>query len=242
MKNNPIALSVIIPAFNEASRIKETIHNCNKYLNESGVLFEIIVVDDGSTDSTSDIVTSLKKKQANIQLIKLEKNQGKGRAVQVGMMKADGVNRLFMDADGSTSISEIEKLLPYLKHFEVIIGSRALVESRIKNNQVWYRRFFGKIGNKLIRLLFGLNISDTQCGFKLFTNNAADFIFPSLTLNRFGFDIEVLAIAKYHGLKIKEVPVVWSHSDGSKVKAMDYLDVLLSVFKVKVKMIFGLYK
>lgn len=242
MRNNNIAISVIIPAYNEANRISGTIKDCSTYLMGHGITHEIVIVDDGSSDKTCEVVNNLKKELPNIELIKMEKNRGKGCAVKKGMINSSGVSKLFMDADGATNLSEIEKLLPHLKYYDVVIGSRSVPGSKIEKNQAWYRRLSGKTGNLLVRLLFGLHINDTQCGFKLFTYDASSAIFPALTLDRFGFDIELLAIAKFHNLKIKEVPIVWSHKDDSKVKIKDYFDVLISTFKVKIKMIFGLYK
>lgn len=235
-------LSVVIPAYNESSRIKNTVIKCSGYLKKKNISHEIIVVDDGSKDETCAVVEEISKKLPNIILVKLPQNKGKGGAVQKGMEVAKGDIRLFMDADGSTPIEEIERLLPHLDSYDIIIGSRALNDSHIARSQPWYRRFSGKFGNIIVRLLFGLHLYDTQCGFKLFNKRSAELLFPKLTLNRFGFDIEILALGNKYGFKIKEVPVNWEHREDSKVSLLDYLDVLISVFKVKFWMLFGLYE
>ncbi|MDP1689508.1 MAG: glycosyltransferase family 2 protein [bacterium] len=238
----PQLLSVVIPAYNEATRIKETILKCSSYLIDKHLIHEIIVVDDGSTDKTVDVVQEIIKTLSNLILVKLQQNKGKGAAVQYGMEVAIGDVRLFMDADGSTPIEEIERLLPLLESYDIIIGSRALNDSRVKRSQSWYRQLFGKFGNIIVRLLFGLQLYDTQCGFKLFNKRSAEFLFPKLILNRFGFDIEILALGNKYGLKIKEVPVTWEHKENSKVNYSDYIDVLISILKVKYRMLTGKYK
>lgn len=227
-------LSVIIPAYNEAERIPKTLLDMDKYLSQAGFSYEVIVVNDGSKDKTAEIVEKMRALIKNLKLIDNKVNQGKGGVVAQGMLEAKGLIRLFADADNSTPIEQIEKFFPYFKEgYDVVIGSRAMKDSQLAVKQPFYRQILGRLGNLIIRLLAVPAIKDTQCGFKAFTEQAAEKIFSQLTIKRWGFDIEVLAIARLLGYRIKEVGIRWINDPHSKVKASAFFEVLGEVIKIR---------
>jgi dolichyl-phosphate beta-glucosyltransferase len=230
-------LSIVIPAYNEANRIGRTLDSIASYLNESAVYAEVIVVDDGSTDDTGVMVEARQGDFVSLRLLRCERNGGKGRAVRLGMLVARGRLRLFMDADNSTDIREVERLnetaarsatLP-----EVIIASIAAVGSEVEGTQPRARALLGRMGSALVQRAVLPGIHDTQRGFKMFTAEAADAIFSRCRLNGWGFDIEVLAIARTLGFHILEVPVRWHHEDDSRVGPGAYLTTLIDVARVR---------
>jgi len=226
-------LSIIIPAYNEAKRLPPTLVDVDKYLKEVDFPAEVIVVDSSSTDGTPDLVLRFSHIMKNLELLRVE-NRGKGYAVKRGMMEARGDFRLFMDADNATTARQFEKMLPYLKSgYEVVIGSRDIPGAKLVPPQPWFRRVLGDIGNLIIQVLLLPGIWDTQCGFKCFSEEAARKIFKLSRIEKWGFDVEVLALAKKLGYKIKEVPVVWVNDPHSKVKATAYLTTLLDVLKIR---------
>lgn len=208
--------SIIIPAYNEQDRIGDTLNKISHYFEKLWKTYEILVIDDGSSDNTKQVVLS-----ANIpklELLSKTKNYGKGSSVKRWMMKARGKYLLFTDADNSTPIEELDKLMQYISEYDIVIGSRFTKNSNIKQKQPWYRVFIGRGWNFLIKnFLFG-GISDTQCGFKLFKRKAALDIFPLQKIKGFGFDMEILLIALSKGYTIKEVGVVWINSEFSRVR------------------------
>ena len=213
-------LSVIIPAYKEQERIVPTLQIMKDYFSRQGYEWEILVCVDGSPDKTVDVVRGFAAQIPNLQIFDNPQNHGKGWVVRQGMLKATGDFRLFTDADNSTSIEQVEKLLPFVQNdgFDVAIGSIEVSGSKVNEHAQWYRRAFGHWAKYLIRLVAGLwGIHDTQRGFKLFSQKAATEIFSRAKIDRFGFDIEVLAIAAKLGFKIKEVPVVWENAGGSTV-------------------------
>lgn len=217
----PYALSVVVPAYNEEKRVALTIDSIEAYLAANCPKSEVIVVNDGSKDATSQVVNDLKERYTNLKLVALLQNSGKGAAVKEGVLIAEGKYILFMDADNSTHIEELEKMLPFLEQgeAEVAIGSRYLADSNIKRRQPWYRVFIGRFGNRLIRTLLLDDIYDTQCGFKLFHNRVAKNLFQRMKINRFGFDMEILSIAQnVLGYRIKEVAVDWYDAPGTRVR------------------------
>lgn len=227
-------LSIIIPAYNEALRIEETVKDIQSYLSKESIAAEIIVVNDGSTDQTAEIIRSLGQQYNDLHFLESKKNEGKGSAVKKGMLSSSGKICLFIDADNSTRINQIKKLNPYLeKGFDVVIGSRAMPETEILIQQPLPRVLFGKLGNKLIQWLTIPGIKDTQCGFKAFSYEAAQNIFPKLTINGWGFDIELLALARHLGLKIHEVGITWVNSADSHVKFRDYFRVIRDLLIIK---------
>src|SRR3989344_4160552 len=236
-------LSVIIPAYNEEKNIEKTVRSVFNYLKSKNIEHEIIVVTDGSKDKTNDIVRSLVSETPTLQLLDYEINRGKGYAVKQGMSKASGDLRLFTDADNSTPISHLEIFLPYInKGFSVVIGSIAVAGHKVATgSEPAWRRIFGKLGNLFIQIMAVPGIHDTQRGFKIFTAEAAEKIFPKLTIERWGFDVEVLALARKFGYKIKEVPIDWRNAPESHVGLKAYFQVLLETVKIRLNLWTGRY-
>ena len=229
-------LTVVIPAFNEERRIKTTLEAIYNYLAPQNYLWEVIIVSDGSKDRTLESVTEFINNKPEFSLIVNTKNHGKGFVVRQGILAAHGKFRLFTDADNSTSIEQIEKFWPYLKdqNYDIVIGSIEVPGAQIIEKAQWYRRVLGHYSKYIIRFVAGLwEIQDTQRGFKLFSNRAAQDIFSLAKINRFGFDFEVLVLAKRLGYKIKEVPVTWNNSGESKVGLKSYLDTLWDLIRTK---------
>ena len=197
-------LSIVIPGYNEEYRIKNTLLAINDYFKDKDLKTEIIVVSDGSTDKTNETVENYAKKIENLKLVSYPKNQGKGYAIKMGIKNSKGKMILFTDADNSTPIEEYEKLADELKknRAQIAIGSRYLKDSNIKIRQPFYRILLGRAGNLIIKTFLIDGIKDTQCGFKLFTHEAAQKIFALQKIKRFGFDMEMLLIARILGIKL----------------------------------------
>lgn len=210
-------LSIIIPAYNEASRLGPTLDRVLGWLSEQDRDAEVIVVDDGSKDATTNLVRTRARDEPRLRLVENGVNRGKGYTVGHGVREARGQRILFSDADLSTPIEELLKLEARLTTAEVVIGSRALPDSDLKVRQPFYRETMGRTFNLLVRLATGLPIHDTQCGFKLFTRQAALDTFGRQKLDGFAFDVEILYLAKRLGYRIAEVPVVWLHCEASRV-------------------------
>lgn len=225
-----IFLSVIFPAYNEQERINETLKKTISFLSQKKYFWEIIVVDDGSTDNTTKVAQDIKA--PNIYVIKHDENRGKGRAVRRGMLAAKGQYVLFSDSDLSTPIEEVDSLIFWLeKGYDVVCGSRALPQSRITIAQRWPRRLMGRIFNIFVQAIVLRGLRDTQCGFKCFRSETAKAVFSKQTLFGFAFDVEILFIARKRGNRIKEVGVRWNNSPCSKV----------NVFQDTIKMFFSLF-
>jgi dolichyl-phosphate beta-glucosyltransferase len=211
-------LSIVIPAYNEQARIVVTLRKTLEYLASQHPQSEVIVVDDGSRDETARMVEEVAASEPRLTLLRQPQNRGKGAAVRRGMLAARGQNVLFMDADLSTPIEEVEKLLVYLREgADVVIGSRGLAESDIRVHQPFPREWMGRTFNLLVRSLLMGGFKDTQCGFKLFTREAAQALFSKQELDGFAFDVEILLLGKELGYRIREVPVIWYHAPNSKV-------------------------
>jgi dolichyl-phosphate beta-glucosyltransferase len=210
-------LSLIIPAFNEAQRIGPTLRRAHRFLAARPARFEIIVVDDGSTDDTVALVTALAGELPGLRVLGSPANRGKGHAVRRGMLAATGRIRVFSDADGSTPIDELAPLLQALAAgADVAIGSRYLPASRVTRPQPWCRRVWSRLVNRVVQRLLLPGVMDTHCGFKAFTAAAAAHIFAACTVDGWSFDLEVLARARAQGLSIREVPVRWENDERSK--------------------------
>lgn len=239
-------LSIIIPIYNEEKDLERSIKNFSNYLAGQNYNYEIIIVNDGSTDGTGKIVAELIGRIKNLRLINLPINQGKGFAVKNGMLVAYGDYRLFIDADGSTAIEHIDKIWPlFNKGIDIIIGSRNKKDTPgaiVGTRQPYWKIFLGKCGNFLTRLLLVPNIYDTQCGFKTFTKKATEDIFPKLKINRWMFDVEILALARRLNYKIGKIPVYWTNSAFSRVGTRGYIISLKEIIKIKYNLLTGKYK
>ncbi len=232
--DSPIQLSVVIPAYAEEERLRDSLPRIRAHLASQPRPWEIVVVDDGSPDRTSQVAEEALAGVAHT-VLRSEPNAGKGASIRRGMLAARGQWVLFSDADLSTPIEEVEKFWPHLEEgAEVVIGSRALRESDLIVRQPWYRETMGRVFNLMVRALVIPGIADTQCGFKMFTRRAADLIFTHQTLDGFAFDVEVLGLARLAGLKICEVPVRWENSPASRVSAVgDSCKMFLDLLRVR---------
>ncbi|MFA5644889.1 MAG: dolichyl-phosphate beta-glucosyltransferase [Candidatus Ratteibacteria bacterium] len=212
-------ISIVVPAYNEEKRIIPTLNEISAYFKARKKNFEIIVVNDGSSDNTQQIIERFCRENRETILLSLEKNSGKGAAVKAGVLHAHGALILFSDSDLSTPIKEFEKLEYALTvGADIAIGSRRMKESIIPVPQPWHRRIAGSLFPLFVRLIALPSFYDTQCGFKLFRASAAKNIFSQLTIEGFAFDVEILKIALCQGWKIREVPITWRNAPGSSVK------------------------
>ena len=211
-------LSVVVPAFDEAARLPPTLARLREWLDSHGERYEVIVVDDGSRDATAATTEQLQAGWPELELLRLPVNTGKGAAVRAGMLRARGDLRLFSDADLSAPIEDLPRLRERIGgRCHVAIGSRAVDRSLVEVHQPFHRELMGRANNLLIRALVLRGVRDTQCGFKLFTADAAIACFAPLRTLRFGFDVEVLVRARQCGWTIAEVPVHWRHVEASRV-------------------------
>jgi len=240
------SISIVIPAYNEEQRLGSTLNAILSFLNQRPSRFaEILVVDDGSRDRTARVVEQFSADHPQIRLLRNPGNRGKGYSVRHGVLESRGEWILFTDADLSAPIEELDKLFDAVRrnHADIAIGSRALDRSLIQVHQSWFRETAGRIFNLFLRLLTGLPFLDTQCGFKLYRRQAAQEIFRRQRLERFGFDAEVLYIARRLGFRCVEVPVRWSHSPGTKVSMLrDSLDMFLDLLRVRWNDLLGRYR
>jgi dolichyl-phosphate beta-glucosyltransferase len=213
--------SIIIPAFNESARIRTTLERISACAAERGWDLEIIVVNDGSSDDTARIVRDFAADNPQLRLIENPGNRGKGYSVRNGMLHARGEVLLFSDADLSSPIPEAAKLFESISAgADIAIGSRWLKPELQTQRQPPRRQLFGRIFNLLLRLVLGLHFKDTQCGFKAFTRRAAAVVFPLQNVERWGFDPELLYIAKQSGLRVAEIPVIWAHREGTHINPL----------------------
>lgn len=247
--------SIIIPAYNEEKRIGKTLDAIQRYLVKKRYSAEVIVADGGSKDQTVRVVEDQAKSFPGLRVIVDIKGFGKGSVVRRGMVEAKGVLRLFTDADNATPIEELEKLLPYIKkpqglgggsslaeaataregggEYDVVIASIGLKESRVERAESGIRSLAGKLSNLLVQTVVLPGIWDTQRGFKLFTAEAAEKIFPLGKIDRWGFDVEVLALARRFGFRIREVPVRWIHDPDSRVGMGAYFNTLWDLARIR---------
>jgi len=218
----------------------------DEFLKSKGFSYEFVIVNDGSPDKTVEVVKSYQDKIANLRLIDNKENHGKGYGIRQGLLEARGELRLFLDADGSTSITHLDKFLPeFEKGFDVVIGSRDIEGAYIQIHQAKWKEVFGDAGNWAIRIVLGLwPYPDTQCGFKMLSAKAAEAVASRMVIDRFGFDFELMVLAKKLGFKIKQIPVRWMNEEGSTVKLTGpngYFQVLRDLFKTKWRLITGKY-
>jgi glycosyltransferase involved in cell wall biosynthesis len=227
-------LSIIIPSYNEELRLTATLDKIANYIQASRRSTEVIVVDDGSKDRTAEVAVSFRDKIANLRVLANGVNRGKGFSVRHGSLEAQGDIILFTDADLSAPIEEAEKLLAALQDHDVAIGSRAVDRSLIEVHESVFREFAGIVFNTIVRVILRLPFVDTQCGFKAFRRGPSRIIFEQQTIERFGFDPELLYLARHHGLSTVEVPVRWAHSPATKVSMMrDSVQMFLDVFLIR---------
>ncbi len=239
------SLSIIVPAYNEQVRLPDTLRRISGYMAQGDWRFyEIVVVDDGSSDNTAGVAEEIARADPRIRVLRNPGNRGKGYSVRRGMLDACGEWRLFTDADLSAPIEELEKLWCAVAKGkdEIAIGSRAIDRSLIGVHQPGFRETMGKVFNAVMRAATGLPIADTQCGFKLFRGDVACEVFSRQRLERFGFDAEVLYIAFRRGWSIAEVPVRWNHVEGSKVGMVTGLHAFAELAEIRANSLMGKYR
>jgi dolichyl-phosphate beta-glucosyltransferase len=245
LNDRGVRLSVVVPAYNEEFRLPNTLRHSIEFLKSQPYSSEIIVVNDGSVDGTEQVI---RDQAASFERLKLishpdRRNHGKGAAIRLGMMAATGAFRLFMDADNSTTLDQVDRFWPWFdRGFDVVIGSRALIDSVIGTRQNRLKEIAGRMGNWVIRRFAVPGVLDTQAGFKMLTGEKAAVIFPRSTIDRWGYDIEMLVIARAHGCRIAEIPITWINAPGSKVRMSSYFEVFGEVFKIRRNLHAGLYK
>lgn len=238
-----VFLSIVIPAFNEALRLPLSLERIAEYIRQSGRKTEVLIVDDGSSDATAQVAESFSNRIPLLRVIPNVKNRGKGYSVRHGMLEAQGDIVLFSDADLSAPIEEADKLIATLDGHDVAIGSRALDRSLIAVHESRFREFAGIIFNKIVRLVLRLPFVDTQCGFKAFRRERCRIIFEQQRIERFGFDPELLYLARHHGLRSAEIPVRWAHSPATKVNMLrDSVQMFLDIFVIRWNALLGRYR
>jgi len=236
-------LSIVIPSFNEEPRLPATLERIASYIHSSGRETEVIVVDDGSADGTVRVAESFRGKIPNLRIVSNGQNRGKGYSVRHGSLEARGEIVLFTDADLSAPIEEADKLLAMMDEYDVAIGSRAMNRKLIEVHESRFREFAGIIFNRIVRVILRLPFVDTQCGFKAFRREKCEIIFEQQTIERFGFDPELLYLARHHGLRTAEVAVRWAHSPATKVNMLrDSVQMFLDVVIIRWNALRGRYR
>jgi dolichyl-phosphate beta-glucosyltransferase len=239
-----VFLSVVIPAYNEEKRLPNSLNNILNHLNNKDYKYEIIIVDDGSKDSTIDVIQKFGKKYSQIYLLKNLKNMGKGFSVKKGILQSSGKYVLFTDADLSTPIEEVDKFIETLERgFDIATASRFLPNSNLAIPQPWHRKLMGFLFRYLVSFIALKGFTDTQCGFKCFREKVAKDIFSRQRLTGFGFDVEILFIAKKLKYNIIEIPVVWRDSPQTRLNPFIHpIKMLFDLFKIRIYNLKGAYK
>ncbi|MEP7162488.1 MAG: dolichyl-phosphate beta-glucosyltransferase [Candidatus Moraniibacteriota bacterium] len=239
-------LSVLVPAYKEGERIGHNLLEIDRYLKNKTYSYEIIVVVDGSPDNTAEVARNYGLQIPNLRVIDNPENHGKGYVVRQALLEGKGEYRVFLDADGSTSITHLDSFLPQFQEgYDVVIGSRKIEGSFIQIHQPRHREIMGEGGNWLIRIVLGLwRYPDTQCGFKVLSGEAAQAIASRMVVDRFGFDFELIALAEKLGFKVKQMPVRWMNEEGSTVSLTGpngFIQVLIDLFKTRWRLLSGQY-
>jgi dolichyl-phosphate beta-glucosyltransferase len=235
-------LSIIVPAYNEEKRLPSTLARIRDYVAANGLDAEVIVVDDGSSDDTAELVEERRAQMPDLRLVSNGRNRGKGYSVRHGMLEARGRIALFTDADLSAPIGEAGKLFAALNDADVALGSRALDRSLIAVHQSRLRELAGILYNAIVRLMTGVNFRDTQCGFKAFRRDRSQIVFEQQRIEGFGFDPEILFLAKRHGLRAVEIPVRWAHDPATKVHVFrDSLRMFGDLLRIRWNWLLGRY-
>lgn len=230
-------ITVVIPSYNEAHYLPRVIKNVDNFFRNQHIAGEIVVVNDGSTDTSGELLAHLKKDVACLRVLTLPQNQGKGAACRAGFAASNGEWCIFMDADESTHVETWCAFQPYAANYDVLIGSRAIAGARIKKSQHWAKVWAGRLGNKWIKLITGLPFNDTQCGFKAFRRHTRALL-SYARIDGWAFDIEWLVISRARRFRIKELPVCWENDTSSLVQPMDYVRVLMEVIRIRARYIF----
>lgn len=211
-------LSIVIPAYNESARLGPTLRRVVDYLRQNGIRYEVLVVDDGSTDGTSELARTFEPE--GVRVLTQEVNRGKGAVLKAGVLESRGREVLLVDADLSTPIEDLERLRPRLAEAELVLGSRAVEGSDILTHQPFYREMMGRTFNLIIQMAGVRGLRDTQCGFKLLDGDVARRLFAELQIQRFAYDVELVWLARRHGYRVVEVGVRWADSPSSKVNPL----------------------
>jgi len=241
-----IQLSIIIPAYKEGDRIGGNLLEIKEYLEGKQMSYEILVVVDGSPDNTAELARGYGEQIENLHVIDNKQNHGKGFVVRQGLLEAKGEYRVFLDADGSTSITHMDRALKLLDDgADVVVGSRDIDGAYIQIHQPRHREIMGDMGNWLIRIVLGLwSYPDTQCGFKVLRSEAAEIIASQMVVDRFGFDFELIVLAEKMGFNVVQMPVRWMNEEGSTVGLTGpngFIQVLIDLFKTRVRLWGGKY-
>ena len=237
-----VKLSIIVPSYNEELRLPASLDRIAAYVGASARQTEVLVVDDGSLDQTARVAAAYADRIANLRVLQNGVNRGKGYSVRHGMLEAKGEVVLFTDADLSAPIEEADKLLAAIGQYDLAIGSRAMDRSLIKVHESAFREFAGIVFNKIVRVVLRLPFVDTQCGFKAFRRERCRIIFEQQRIERFGFDPELLYLARHHGLQSVEIPVRWSHSPATKISMLrDSIQMFVDVFTIRWNALRGCY-
>ncbi|MFN2443623.1 MAG: dolichyl-phosphate beta-glucosyltransferase [Thermoanaerobaculia bacterium] len=233
----PLGISIVIPAFNEERRLPESVRKVATYMREHSAIRELILVDDGSRDGTAALIRQFEREIPGVRAVSYFPNGGKGYAIRRGVLEASpGLAILITDADMSTPIEDLGKLIPALSAHDVAIGSRALEASSIGVRQALYRQFMGKMFNRLMRIITGIPFDDTQCGFKLFSARSAKPVFAEATVDRFAYDVEAIIIASRLGFRVTEVPVRWNNDADSRVRILrDSFRMLFDILRIRLR-------